>query len=128
SLFDFVGASHGRGFEGFLRQQNAGDDVLPGMAAEFLIALAAGDVSHPLMIGLDAGELGPQQIVVDRLAVDYQAHQTTPMFTKGGKTRPYRNVRHSIPIFGWHRKFAVVSGRYEARGVPENDPANGFHR
>jgi len=38
--------------------ENAGDNVLFGIATEFVVALAAGDIALALVIGLDAGELG----------------------------------------------------------------------
>jgi hypothetical protein len=47
---------------------------LPGVAAELIIALTAGDVAEALEVALDAGEFGVEGFVVDRLAVDGQGH------------------------------------------------------
>jgi len=60
-LLDYLGDSRvhvrlGRRLKlplGFLGKQHAGDDVLAGIAAKFLVALAARDIAEPFEVSLD---------------------------------------------------------------------------
>src|SRR5205085_1158444 len=59
---------------GLLAEQDAGDDVLPGVPAELRVPLAAGDVAQVFVVRLDVGELRVEDGVLDPLAVDDEWH------------------------------------------------------
>src|SRR5205085_11686249 len=48
--------------------------VLPRVAAELRVAIAAGDVAQALEVGLDVRELAVQDGVIDSLAIDHEGH------------------------------------------------------
>ncbi len=72
---DFIGAGWIDHAERLLGEQHPPDDVLARRLTELGIALAAGDVVHPLVIRLDLRKLGIEDRVFDRPAIDDQGHR-----------------------------------------------------